>query len=273
MATPAEDRLKGGDLDGALAELTADVRRAPGDARLRVFLFQLLCLRGEWRRALVQLRTCATLDPEAETMARAYREAIACELWREEVFAGRRTPVVVGEPAPWTAWLVEALRRDAAGEAAAADALRAQAFEAAPATPGAAQGAPFAWIADADPRLGPVLEIVVDGRYLWAPFSALAALRAEPPADLRDRVWTPVSVTWAAGGETVGLVPTRYAPAPGATPAPAHRLAGATDWVMDGERVVCGLGQRLLVTDAAEHALMDLRALSLDQPAEAAAHG
>ena len=41
---------------------------------------------------------------------------------------------------------------------------------------------------------------------------------------------------------------------------------------MQGERVVCGLGQRLLVTDAAEIALMDLRALALDQPAEAA-HG
>ena len=271
MATPAEDRLKGGDLDGALAELTAQVRRAPSDARLRVFLFQLLCLRGEWLRALAQLRTCATLDPAAETMARAYREAIACEIWREQVFAGRKSPGTVGEPAPWTAWLVEALRLDPT-DASAAEALRAKAFEAAAASSGTLDGAAFQWIADADPRLGPVLEIVVDGRYVWAPFSAIAALKAEPPADLRDRVWTPVTVTWAAGGETVGLVPTRYAPAPGATPSPEQLLGAATGWHMQGERVVCGLGQRLLVTDAAEIALMDLRALALDQPAEAA-HG
>ena len=271
MATPAEDRLKGGDLDGALAELTAQVRSSPADARLRVFLFQLLCLRAEWMRALAQLKTCATLDPQAETMARAYREAIACEIWREQVFAGLKTPVVIGEPAPWTAWLVEALRLDPA-DARAAEALRARAFEAAPASPGTLDGAPFQWIADADPRLGPVLEIVVDGRYVWAPFAAIAALKAEPPADLRDRVWTPVTVTWAAGGETVGLVPTRYAPAPGATPAPEHLLATATGWHEQDGRAVCGLGQRLLVTDAAEVALMDLRALSLDVPAEAA-HG
>jgi len=272
MATPAEDRLKGGDLDGALAELTAQVRRAPSDARLRVFLFQLLCLRGEWLRALAQLRTCATLDPAAETMARAYREAIACEIWREQVFAGRKSPGTVGEPEAWIGWLVEALRRDAAGEPAAADALRARAFAAAPAGAGTVEGAPFQWIADADPRLGPVLEMVVDGRYLWAPFSAIAALRAEPPADLRDRVWTPAAVSWAAGGESVALIPARYAPAPGAAPAPEHLLGAATGWHMQGERVVCGLGQRLLVTDAAEIALMDLRALALDQPAEAA-HG
>ncbi|WP_339948166.1 type VI secretion system accessory protein TagJ [uncultured Albimonas sp.] len=277
MATPAEDRLADGDLDGALAALSEAVRKAPRDARLRVFLFQLLCLRREWRRALVQLKTCATLDPQAETMARAYREAIACELWREAVFAGAKTPATRGEPPPWLEWLVEALALEAAGDPAAADALRARAFAAAPVSPGQLDGAPLAWIADADPRLGPVLEVVVDGRYLWAPFAAIGALRIAPPADLRDRVWTPATLTWAEGGESVGLIPTRYAPAPAldlgeAAPAPEHLLAAATGWRMQGERVVAGPGQRILVTDAAEVALMDLRALSLDAR-EALAHG
>lgn len=280
MSTPAETRLRDGDLDGALAALSDAVRAAPGDARLRVFLFQLLCLRGEWTRAVAQLRTAATLDPAAEEMARMYRAAIVCEIAREKVFAGAASPTFFGEPAPWMAWMAEALRLDAAGETAAADALRARAFDAAPATPGALDGRPFAWIADADPRLGPLLEIVVNGRYFWAPFAAVSRLTVEAPADLRDRVWTPAHVTWANGGEAVALIPTRY-PAPRT---PAQALARETAWAMDGDRVAAGLGQRLLVTDAGECGLMDLRALVLTPetdaetdaetaPAPGAAHG
>ena len=156
--------------------------------------------------------------------------------------------------------MIEALWLEARGEHRAAEDLRAQAFEAAPSQPGQLNGTPFQWIADADPRLGPLLEIIVNGRYFWAPFTALHQLRLEVPRDLRDRVWMPATVTWANGGDAVAFIPTRYAGSHQSTD-DALRLARATDWLTQGDTVTGGIGQRLLATDSGDCALMDLRAL------------
>jgi type VI secretion system protein ImpE len=143
--------------------------------------------------------------------------------------------------------------------------LRARAFDAAPAAGGEINGAPFAWIADADMRLGPALEIIVNGKYYWLPFTAIDTLRMEAPADLRDTVWMPGNLTLRNGGEVVALVPTRYA---GTTPSTdsALLLARATDWTDRGADTFVGTGQRLLSTDAGDTALMDLRALRMFAP-------
>src|SRR5690606_40769521 len=61
------------------------------------------------------------------------------------------------------------------------------AFEAAPASAGMLDGKPFEWIADADMRLGPVIEAIINGKYFWLPFASVARLDLEAPADLRDR--------------------------------------------------------------------------------------
>lgn len=260
--TEPEDLLRAGDPDGALAALQAQIRGRPQDAKLRVFLFQLLCVLGEWERAVRQARVAAELDPAAEPMARAYREAIICEIYREKVFAGEKAPLVFGQPPRWLALLIEALKPLAAGQPARAAELRAEAFELAPPTPGNADGTEFTWIADADMRLGPVLEVIVDGKYYWAPFQTIAALSFDAPHDLRDQVWTPVEIRWANGGEVMGFVPTRY---PGSWQAkdPALRLARATEWHDAGAGCYVGTGQRLIATDQAEFALQDLRRVLL----------
>jgi type VI secretion system protein ImpE len=162
--------------------------------------------------------------------------------------------------------LVEALRRLAAGAPDAAAGLRDSAFEAAPATPGTINGEPFTWIADADPRLGPMLEAVIDGRYFWVPFHRIARIDIEPPADLRDQVWMPAHFTWVNGGETVGLIPTRY-PGTGVQE-PALLLARRTEWNGEGDWAL-GVGQRMLATDTGEYALQDIRCLELTPSAEA----
>ena len=47
----AEQALKDGDAVRALKLLTEQVRAHPQHAKLRVFLFQLLCVLGQWERA------------------------------------------------------------------------------------------------------------------------------------------------------------------------------------------------------------------------------
>ena len=263
----SERLLAAGDPQGALELLQRRVRERAADAKLRVYLFQLLAVLGQWERALNQLAVCGELDAGTLAMVNTYREAVKCELLREAVFAGRLTPVVLGEPQPWVAMLVEALQADGRGDAALAAKLRADAFEAAPATAGTLHGAPFEWLADADSRLGPVLEVVVDGRYAWVPFGALAAVRIDAPVDLRDLVWSPAQLTFANGGQTVALVPSRYAGS-GAAADGALQLARKTEWLAVGPQQYRGLGQRMLVTDAAERGLLEVREIVL-QPAPA----
>jgi type VI secretion system protein ImpE len=265
----AEESLREGRLDEALARLQEQVRRNPADPKLRVFLFQLLAVLGQWDRALTQLDVAGELDASTLGMVAVYRQALACEGLRAEVFAGRRTPVVFGEPSGWVALMIEALRLTALGHDRESQSVRARAFEEAPATGGVLDGQRFEWIADADPRLGPLLEMVVNGRYYWVPFERIRRLTVEPPADLRDLVWTPVLVTWSNGGEAAGLVPTRY-PGSEASEDPPIRLARRTDWQPRGEDLYLGLGQRMLATDTGEYPLLEVRAIELDVAGEPA---
>ena len=257
----ARETLRSGDVQGALASLKEEVRKAPRDARLRTFLFQMFCITGEWDRALTQLSAAAELDPLALPMAQSYRTAIRCELLREKVFRGESSPTVLGDPGSWIPLLIEATRLFAHERFVQATELREQAFAVAPETPGTLNGEPFDWIADADPRLGPVLEVFLNGNYMWVPFTRVKALTFEPPADLRDQVWMPARLIWSNDGEAVGFIPTRYVESAVATD-PALTLARRTDW-RDAGGLSLPIGQRVLVTDAAEVALMDIRSLAI----------
>lgn len=264
----AEEFLKSGDLDGALNALQEAVRGDASNPALRIFLFQLLAVRGDWKRAIAQLKVSAELDKDATAMAQTYREGIICEVYRAKVFAGEKEPLIFGEPAEWIALMLEALKAQAAGNVAQAAETRARAFDLAPEVSGEIDGTPFAWIADADMRLGPLLEIVINGKYYWMPFSAISKIEFEDPADLRDAVWTPCQVTLSNGGDVVALIPTRYAGTV-ESGSEADKLARATQWVDLGDETFAGIGQRLLTTDEGDTALMDVRMIKMDVTAPA----
>lgn len=258
----ARESLRQGDLAGCLETLKQDVRKAPRDARLRTFLFQVFCVTGEWDRALTQLKVVHELDPKAEPMVTTYGAAIRCEVMREKVFRGERTPTVFGDPGQWVPLLIEATRLLAAGQRADAAKLRDAAFEAAPTVAATINGTKCDWVADADPRLGPMIEAVVEGKYMWVPYQRVKALNVEAPADLRDQVWMPARFTWTNDGEAVALIPTRY-PGSAASSDPMIQLARKTEWTELDEDWSIPIGQRVLVGDAEDTALMDVRKLSI----------
>jgi len=259
----AERAVREGDLQSALQHLQDQIRSRPADADLRVFLFQLLCVLGQWERAQTQLKVAADLDAKALAMAQMYREAIRCEMLRAEVFEGKRSPIVFGEPAEWIALLIESR---STADATRSRTLREQAFETAPPSAGSINGEKFEWIADADMRLGPVCEAVINGQYYWVPFERLARIELEPPADLRDLVWMPALFQFANGGETVGVIPTRY---PGSQDSddPQVSLARKTLWVEGPPDVFSGLGQRVLTTNNGDIALLDVRTIVIGDAA------
>ncbi len=256
----AVDTLHEGRVAEAADQLKDEIRRNPADAKHRIFYFQLLCIQGDWDRALTQLNVVGDLDAGALAMVQTYQEALRCEALRAEVFAAKRTPMLFGQPDQWLALLIEALLVSGQGNAEAAANLRAQAFDAAPTTSGSMDGAEFAWLADADTRLGPVLEAIVNGKYYWIPFDRLLSVHFDPPEDLRDLVWLPAHLTFSNGGESVALIPSRY-PGSEKSADPAILMARKTEWLDDGAGGYHGMGQRLLTTDQGDKSLLEIRQL------------
>jgi len=262
-----EDDVRQGRLEEALAELQAVIRKAPAEPKHRVLLFQLLAVMGQWKRAMTQLNVVGDLDGKALPMVQTYRSALKCEELRAEVFAGKRTPLLFGEPPRWVALLIQSLALAAQGQSAEADALHTQAFNEAPASSGKIDNQPFAWLADADTRIGPMLEAIVDGKYYWIPFCNLSAIRIEKPVDLRDLAWIPAFLTVANGGEVVALIPARY-PGSEASPDAAIRMARKTEWIPGKDGGSSGLGQRMLASDQGDYPLLEVRSIAFDPAPE-----
>jgi type VI secretion system protein ImpE len=154
--------------------------------------------------------------------------------------------------------LAQALQLQAQGHQAQAAQLRSRALEQAPASQGRLDGQGFEWIADADSRLGPVLEVVINGRYGWLPFEHLRRLSIEPVADLRDLVWIPAHLTFVNDADTVALIPVRYTGTTSGADS-ALLMSRKTEWLEIADDQYRGLGQRVLTTDGGDHALLDVR--------------
>ncbi|WP_438820828.1 type VI secretion system accessory protein TagJ [Burkholderia metallica] len=245
-------------LDALKAQTIEAVRQRPSDPSERWLLFQLLCIDGDWERALKQLQTWATLEPEGTTRAQLHRGLIESEMFRTEVFAGTRTPGFVDEAPPaWMDSLLQANVRLGAGDVAGADALRQAALGAAPASGGeSAEMGDFAWLTDSDTRLGPVCEMAVAGGYRWIPFARIKSLTLTPIGTLTDLVWRPATLILRDATVLRGYVPTRY---PGSEHGPAAvRLARETRWQDIGETNVIALGQKTWTTDSGDWGLLDI---------------
>lgn len=257
----AQEFLKEGRLDNALKTIQDVVREDPSNSKPRIFLFQLLSVLGDWQRANTQLRVLSEMDSDSMLLARVFEPILLCEAFRADVFAGKRTPLIFGEPPEWIGWLVQAMELFGKGEFQAGLELRNQAFDAAPTSGGVINGEPFEWIADADERLGPVLEVILDGRYYWVPFCRIRQVVIEPVTDLRDLVWAPAQFVWENGGQAAGHISTRYSGTEHSTDNQL-KLARRTEW-LDQNGILPGVGQRLLATDKDEYPLLEVRNIEL----------
>jgi type VI secretion system protein ImpE len=259
----AEEYIRAGRLEDALADLQAQIRANPSDPRLRVYLFQLHSVLGNWEKALTQLNLLGALGPETLLLSQLFGPIINCEALRSEIFAGKRTPIIFGEPLEWIGLLAQANGYVAKEEYKPAAELRDKAFDMAPAVAGKIDGQPFEWIADADTRMGPVLEVILDGCYRWAPFCRIKRIAMEKPSDLRDLAWLPAQFVWTNGGEASGHIPTRY-PKTETSADNGLRLARKTEWVEREGNTFLGLGQRVFATDQGEYPLLECRIIDFE---------
>ncbi|KER72459.1 type VI secretion system accessory protein TagJ [Burkholderia sp. Ac-20349] len=255
--TLSAQRADGLPLVDQIARIEARIRSQPTTASHRWALFQLLCIVGEWSRAIQQLQVWAKLEPGQARTAQMYRDLIRAERWRAKVVEGRERPGVVLASPPWIDALLDAIRHAADGQVEQADTLRDAAFQAASDIPLVAPSQGHAaWIADSDARFGPVCEVITAGHYRWVPFADLAEWRVLQPAQPIDLVWAPCTLTLIDGSLIHGFMPARY---PGSeTGSDAVRLGRETFWRDIGRTGVVALGQKTWATDLGDFSLFEL---------------
>lgn len=261
-----EEALRAGRLREALAGLELLVRKAPGRLELRIRLLQVLFLLGEWERARTQLQILPELGPgdgELDLTASAFNALLDAEMERQEVFAGTRTPLIFGEPSDWMARQAEVVRLFAGSLFVAANALVEEVREDAPAVSGSLDGEAFAWIADADPRIGPVFEVYIEKRYFWVPSGRLRQVEIQPSGNLQDRVWVAAEMRLETGAVLQGYLPVRYPGSERDTDG-AVQSAAVSNWREVGAQLSIGIGQRLLITDQTEKPILRVRRIVLD---------
>lgn len=232
MSVSAFTLYERGLLADAVQALGAEVRDEPGDAKRRIFLFELLCFAGEFERAEKHLGVLERAGPQAQMGALLYHAALHAERLRQDMFAREAFPLTLPPPA----------------------------------VSGTLNGERFESLTDADRRIGARLEVFAAGQYTWIPFAQIATLRAPKPARLRDLLWIPAELKTAASfrGEELGevLVPA-IAPLTWRDGDDELRLGrGAAMQHAEGAAPV-PLGQKLLLVDGEPFPLIEVRELAI----------
>lgn len=235
----AKEFFQAGKLNEAIEALGVEVRDNPTDVRRRTFLFELLCFKGDYDRAEKHLNLLADATPDARIGAMLYFSALHAERLRQDLFNKKDYPVTP-----------------------TSDGTR----------PGTLNGKPFEVLEDADPRIGPRLELFAAGAYLWIPFEHIESIEIEAPKRLRDLLWAPALVRTGPKfkdkelGEV--LLPV-LAPFSGRSSKDDVRLGRATEW-MEADGMSVPLGQRMISVDDEEVPLLEIRKIEFSPAAEAA---
>ncbi len=218
-------------------ELTQYLREHPTDVAQRTFLFELLCFSGDYERAEKQLSVLSQGDSQAEMGAILYYSALHAEKTRHQVIEKQEfSKSAVLSPS------------------------------------GKINGQPFQSLRDADPDLGPRLEVFAAGAYLWIPFEHIASVEIEPPRRLRDTLWIPAFVRTGPGfkGTELGevLLPAIY-PFSWKNSDEAVWLGRVTDWAADEQGNEYPSGQKILLLDGEEIPFLEIRSLEFSGVPEA----
>ncbi len=227
----ARELFQAGKLNEAVAALSAEIRDNPTDIRRRTFLFELLCFAGDFDRARKHLELLAKANQQAGMGALLYEACMHAERTRQETFAKKEFPSGAGKMVG-----------------------------------GTVNGQPFTGFADADPRVGPRLEVFSAGAYLWIPFEHIESVEMEPPKRLRDMLWAPAMIRTGPGfrqaelGEC--LIPVLYPGSSGHSD-DTVRLGRTTVWD-DG----LPFGQKTFLADDEEVPVLEIRKLEFNQPGE-----
>jgi type VI secretion system protein ImpE len=264
----AGELFKAGRLRDAVAEQTQAVRQQPNDSGRRSFLAELLCFTGELSRAELQLDAIAQQDPEAVLAVGQYRQLVHAEQARQQFYTNGRLPEFLEPPSPVFQLHLEASIRIREGEAAEAVALLARAEEQRVKVTGKCDGQALEDWRDLDDLSASFLEILAtNGNYYWVPIDRVERLLFVAPSRPRDLLWRHAQLTVRGGVDGEVFVPVLY-PGTHADSDDSLRLGRGTDWRGGDGTPVRGVGQRTFLIGGDARAILDIKEITLEQPAD-----
>lgn len=272
-----QEHLRAGKLQECQTEVITRLKQSPDDVELRICLFQLFCLTAQLDRALGQLTALAELSDQTLAMKNTYQSIIQAEQTRLQVFMGQQTVTIFGSSPAWCEHYVKALQNYCTNQLSQSQQDIAIGAEQAPAIAGKINGEAFQWLADADVRLGPILEVIINGKYYWLPQASITQIKFESVEDLRDLVWLPCHITLVGLGEMIAFIPTRYPNLNShsgqeydvgekySAENNPYLLAQATDWQEPLPQFFIGNGLRTLLTDQGEYPLTQITDITFEK--------
>jgi type VI secretion system protein ImpE len=257
----AKQLFDSGNLQGAISQLTADVKASPRDLRNRIFLFELLCFTGDWQRAERQLDAVAQVSDDAKVQlgTELYRGILQAETSRRMLFQGESDqPKFLNEPPPYTSLHLQALTELNEQRFEQAEKLLNESSALRRNLQGQVDDTDFDGFQDADDLIAPFLEVIIRTDYVWLAFENIARLEIQPPRTLRDLLWIPGKVDLNEQQTIDVFIPVQYYGSSGHADDPV-KLGRMTVWESVGEEKNLGKGQRTFLINGDEHPMLEIR--------------
>ncbi len=249
-------------LQAAIDAQILTVRGNPSDQGARMFLYELFLFAGDLDRARKQIDVLRYDDPKAVAAVERYRQVLDAEQMRRQVLAGKVQPKVLTDAPPHLLLRLEALKHNAANDAAKGDEALAQANQEMPGVKVKLNGQDVEGFRDADDLFGTVLEVFgTGGVYCWVPLEQVESITLQAPRSPRDALLAPITLALRDGLAGDALMPAVY---PGSASADDDtlRLGRAADWSADEDRPLRGIGGRVFVDEGGQtYPLLDWREL------------
>jgi type VI secretion system protein ImpE len=260
----AKECFEAGDLAGAVAAATDEVKRNPTDTARRGFLCELLCFAGELERADKQLDTIGDQSPELIPGLSLFRQVLRGEQARQQFFREGRLPEFLDAPTPVLRLHLEASIRLREGLPVEAVALLEQAETERPTVAGICDGERFEGLRDLDDATASFFEVLTsNGKYYWIPLERMQEIELRPPERSRDLIWRRAHMIVRDGPEGEVFLPALYAGS-SSDADDRIRLGRCTDWRGGGDSPVRGFGQRTFLVGEQDRPIMEWKELSID---------
>ncbi len=268
MTARGTDLYREGNLTGAIAALTEDVKKKPTDEAARALLAEMLFFEGALDRADTQLNAISNLHPDKAVSIALWRQLLRGATAREQLFTEGRVPEFLTPPGEHVKKILRALVELREGSDSAAAELLEQAEEERPPVSGRLEGNSFSDMRDMDDLFAPVMEVFTStGKYFWVPLESIETVTFEPPARPIDLLWRQAAMTVRDGTDGVVYVPAIYPPLPGDdTREDGLKLGRATDWQETPAEVFRGRGQRCFLIGDEDVPVMSITELVINAP-------
>jgi type VI secretion system protein ImpE len=261
----AKESFHAGDLQGAIAAATDEVKKHPTQTSPRALLAELLAFTGELERADKHMDAIGQQDAEAMLGVAVVRQLVRAELARREFYDQGRVPEFLDPPPPHVRLALEASIAIREGKAVEAAAKLEEAENLRPHLSGTSDGKPFDDFRDVDDLTSTFFEVFTStGKYYWIPNERVELIEFHVPERPRDLLWRQAHMVVAGGPDGEVTIPAVYYGSH-ADAEDRVKLGRVTEWRGEEGSPVRGFGQRLFLMGDEARAILEIKEITFGE--------